>query len=115
MGGENRESSNTATPVAHSCKRGRKSSNPPVFDAARTHDADTALIGYGDAKIGGGRIESALDELTYDLPCGFLVFDGQVLALSDVLVPTAGGPLSDLSVAEIGNYRVSNFSPIKNR
>jgi len=68
-----------------------------VFDAARTHDADTVVMGYGGAQFAGGRAEGALDELTHDLPCDFLVFDGHELALSDVLVPTAGGPSSDLS------------------
>ncbi len=68
-----------------------------VFDAARTHDADTVVMGYGGAQFAGGRAEGALDELTHDLPCDFLVLDGQELALSNVLVPTAGGPSSDLS------------------
>jgi amino acid transporter/nucleotide-binding universal stress UspA family protein len=68
-----------------------------VFDAARTHDADTVVMGYGGAQFAGGRAEGTLEELTHDLPCDFLVLDGQELALSDVLVPTAGGPSSDLS------------------
>ena len=68
-----------------------------VFDAARTNDADTVVMGYGGAQFAGGRAETTLDELTQDLPCDFLVLDGQELDLSDVLVPTAGGPSSDLS------------------
>ncbi|MUV59873.1 amino acid permease [Halobacterium sp. CBA1126] len=68
-----------------------------VFDAARTYDADTVVMGYGGAQFAGGRAEGTLDELTHDLPCDFLVLDGQELSLSDVLVPTAGGPSSDLS------------------
>jgi len=68
-----------------------------VFDAARTHDADTVVMGYGGARLAGGRAETAIDELTHDLPCDFLVLDGEDLDLSDVLVPTAGGPSSDLS------------------
>ncbi|MUW15154.1 cationic amino acid transporter [Halorubrum sp. CBA1125] len=68
-----------------------------VFDAARTNDADTVVMGYGGARFAGGRVEGSLDELTHDLPCDFLVLDGQTLDLSDVLVPTAGGPSSDLS------------------
>jgi nucleotide-binding universal stress UspA family protein len=68
-----------------------------VFDAARTNDADTVVMGYGGARFAGGRVEGSLDELTHDLPCDFLVLDGQRLDLSDVLVPTAGGPSSDLS------------------
>jgi len=68
-----------------------------VFDAARTSDADTVVMGYGGARFAGGRAEAALEELTHDLPCDFLVLDGQELDLSDVLVPTAGGGSSDLS------------------
>ncbi|MFW5917195.1 MAG: amino acid permease, partial [Halorubrum sp.] len=68
-----------------------------VFDAARTNDADTVVMGYGGARFAGGRVEASLDELTSDLPCDFLVLDGQRLDLSNVLVPTAGGPSSDLS------------------
>ncbi|RAW44131.1 cationic amino acid transporter [Halorubrum sp. 48-1-W] len=68
-----------------------------VFDAARTNDADTVVMGYGGTRFAGGRVEGSLDELTHDLPCDFLVLDGQQLDLSDVFVPTAGGPSSDLS------------------
>jgi nucleotide-binding universal stress UspA family protein len=68
-----------------------------VFDAARTNDADTVVMGYGGTRFAGGRVEGSLDELARDLPCDFLVLDGQRLDLSDVLVPTAGGPSSDLS------------------
>ncbi|MFD1598973.1 amino acid permease [Halobellus rarus] len=68
-----------------------------VFDAARSNDADTVVMGYGGTQFAGGRAEGTLDELTHDLPCDFLVLDGEGLDLSDVLVPTAGGPSSDLS------------------
>jgi len=68
-----------------------------VFDAARTNDADTVVMGYGGTRFAGGRVEGSLDEIARDLPCDFLVLDGQRLDLSDVLVPTAGGPSSDLS------------------
>jgi nucleotide-binding universal stress UspA family protein len=68
-----------------------------VFDAARTNDADTVVMGYGGTQFASGRAEGALDELAHDLPCDFLVLDGQDLTLTNVLVPTAGGPSSDLS------------------
>ncbi|WP_138004812.1 amino acid permease [Halalkalirubrum salinum] len=68
-----------------------------VFDAARTNNADTVVMGYSGAQFTGGRAEGSLDELTHDLPCDFLVLDGQELDLADILVPTAGGPSSDLS------------------
>jgi amino acid transporter len=76
-----------------------------VFDAARTNDADTVVMGYGGARFAGGRAESALEELAHDLPCDFLVLDGQDLELTDVLVPTAGGPSSDLSAEVAGALR----------
>jgi amino acid transporter/nucleotide-binding universal stress UspA family protein len=68
-----------------------------VFDAARTHDADRVVMGYGGTQFASGRAEGAFEELTHNLPCDFLILDGQDLDLSDVLVPTAGGPSSDLS------------------
>jgi len=68
-----------------------------VFDAARTNDADTVVMGYGGTRFAGGRVEGSLDEVARDLPCDFLVLDGRRLDPSDVLVPTAGGPSSDLS------------------
>ena len=68
-----------------------------VFDAARTNDADAVVMGYGGARFAGGRVEGSLDEIARDLPCDFLVLDGQPLDPADVLVPTAGGPSSDLS------------------
>ncbi|NHN47971.1 amino acid permease [Halostella sp. JP-L12] len=73
-----------------------------VFDAARTTDADTVVMGYSGTQFAGGRAEGTLDELTHDLPCDFLVLDGQELDYSDVLVPTAGGLSSDLS-AEVAH------------
>ena len=68
-----------------------------VFDAARTNDADAVVMGYGGTRFAGGRVEGSLDELARELPCDFLVFDGERLDPSEVLVPTAGGPSSDLS------------------
>ncbi len=68
-----------------------------VFDAARTHDVDAVVMGWGGSSLGEGRIETPLDELTHDLPCDFLVFDGETVDASRVLVPTAGGEDSDVS------------------
>ncbi|MFW5963777.1 MAG: universal stress protein [Natronomonas sp.] len=69
-----------------------------VFDAARTNDADTVVMGYSGARF-GGRAEGIVEELAHDLPCDFLVFDGEAFDPSRVLVPTAGGYSSELSAA----------------
>ncbi|MFB6296284.1 MAG: amino acid permease [Halobacteriales archaeon] len=71
-----------------------------IFDAARTHDADLVVMGWGGDSHGApGRVETRFDELAHDLPCDFLVFRDRGLDASEVLVPTAGGPDSDLSAA----------------
>ncbi|WP_284014494.1 amino acid permease [Halobaculum litoreum] len=75
-----------------------------VFDAARTHDADMVVMGWGPEGHGApGRVEGRIDELTQDLPCDFLVLKDRGLDPQRVLVPTAGGPDSDLS-AEVAGY-----------
>mgnify|MGYP002760671350 CR=1 FL=1 len=71
-----------------------------VFDAARRFGADITVMGWGeDAHRSPGRAESAIDELAYSLPCDFLVFRDRGFDASQILVPTAGGPDSDLSAA----------------
>ncbi|MFB6087796.1 MAG: amino acid permease [Haloarculaceae archaeon] len=69
-----------------------------VFDAARTHDADLVVMGWGeDAHGSPGRAESAIDEVVGDVPCDFLVLRDRGFDTSHLLVPTAGGPDSELS------------------
>ncbi len=69
-----------------------------VFGAARRLKADSVVMGWSeDRPWAAGRAESALDELTHDLPCDFLVLKDRDLSAERVLVPTAGGPDSDLS------------------
>ncbi|QAU13205.1 amino acid permease [Halorubrum sp. BOL3-1] len=71
-----------------------------VFDAARTYGADMTVMGWGEDSHGApGRAESAVDELAYSLPSDFLVFRDRGFDPSQILVPTAGGPASDLSGA----------------
>ena len=80
-----------------------------IFDAARTHDADQVVMGWGeDAHGSPGRAESAIDEMTGDLPCDFLVLRDRGFDTERVLVPTAGGPDSDLS-AEIATILRNEF------
>jgi len=69
-----------------------------VFDAARTHEADLVVMGWGDNSHGSpGRVESAIDDLVTDLACDFLVLKDRGFDPDHILVPTAGGPDSDLS------------------
>ncbi len=72
-----------------------------VFDAARRFDADRVVMGWGsDRPWAAGTAQRPIDELTHDLPCDFLILKDRGLATDRVLVPTAGGPDSELS-AEI--------------
>jgi len=80
-----------------------------VFDAARTYDADIAVMGWGpDAHGSPGRAESAMDEVTGDPPCDFLLLRDRGFDPSRLLVPTAGGPDSDLS-AEVARLLADQF------
>jgi len=69
-----------------------------VFDIANRKQADLVVIGWGnDQPWDTVRTSRSLRELTSDLPCDFLVFSDRGLDLSRVLLPTAGGPDSDLA------------------
>ena len=69
-----------------------------IFDAAKTHDADLVVMGWGPDSHGSpGRAESAFDEMAGNIPCDFLVMKDRGFDPSELLVPTAGGPDSDLS------------------
>ncbi|WP_336001933.1 amino acid permease [Halorientalis halophila] len=71
-----------------------------IFGAARSADADLVVMGWGPDSHGSpGRAESAIDDLAHDLPCDFLVFKDRGFDPSRLLVPTAGGPDSELSAA----------------
>jgi amino acid transporter/nucleotide-binding universal stress UspA family protein len=64
-----------------------------IFDAARTHDADTVVMGWGPDSHGSpGRAESAFDDLARDLPCDFLMVRHRGFDPSHIVVPTRGGP-----------------------
>ena len=71
-----------------------------IFDAAKTYDADLTVMGWGPGSHGSpGRAESAIDELAASLPCDFLVLKDRGFDPSEILLPTAGGPDSELSAA----------------
>ncbi|WP_435101310.1 amino acid permease [Halarchaeum sp. P4] len=69
-----------------------------IFDVAESHHADLVVMGWGpDAHRSPGRAESGLDDLSTRLPCDFLLLKDRGFDPDRVLVPTAGGPDSDLS------------------
>ena len=71
-----------------------------IFSAARRYGADTCVMGWGPEAHGApGRAERTLDELAHSLPCDFLMFRDRGFDPSRILVPTAGGPDSDLAAA----------------
>jgi amino acid transporter/nucleotide-binding universal stress UspA family protein len=71
-----------------------------IFDAARSNNADQVVMGWGaDAHGSPGRVESAIDEITQDMPCDFLVLRDRGFDPSRILVPTAGGPDSALAAS----------------
>jgi amino acid transporter len=81
-----------------------------IFDAARTHDADMVVMGWGPS--GGSRAESGIDEITGDVPCDFLVLKDRGFDPDRVLVPTAGGPDSELSAAVANHLRAEFGSEV---
>ncbi|WP_197409701.1 universal stress protein, partial [Haloferax profundi] len=71
-----------------------------VFDAAEMYNADLVVMGWGPDSHGApGRAESAIEEMTNTLPYDVLVLKDRGFDPSSVLVPTAGGPDSDLSAS----------------
>ncbi len=68
-----------------------------IFDVARRHEADTVVMGWGPGRPwSAGRAEGPLDELTETLPCDFLILKDRGFQPREILLPTAGGPDSDL-------------------
>ncbi len=71
-----------------------------IFDAAETYGADLVMLGWGEDSHGSpGRVESALGDIAGELPCDFAIIKNQGIDASRVLVPTNGGPDSDVSAA----------------
>jgi amino acid transporter/nucleotide-binding universal stress UspA family protein len=80
-----------------------------IFDAARTHDADLVVMGWGGEAHGSpGRAESAVDEVVGGIPCDFVMLRDREFDPSSILLPTAGGPGSGLS-AEIVRLLAAEF------
>ncbi|MFC7057059.1 formate/nitrite transporter family protein [Halovenus salina] len=69
-----------------------------IFDRARRTNPDLVVMDWDKEKVwNSARAEGYLDELTNRLPCDFLVARDRGLDASRILIPTAGGPDSDLS------------------
>ncbi|MFB6201512.1 MAG: amino acid permease [Halorhabdus sp.] len=80
-----------------------------IFDAARDHEADIVVMGWEEDGHGSpGRVESAVDELTSDLPYDFVVLRDRGFDPGEILVPTAGGPDSELS-AEVATVLQAEY------
>jgi len=72
-----------------------------VFHTAERERADLVVLGWDDDRPWSeGRAEGRMNELTSNLPSDFLILKDRDLDTSRILLPTAGGPDSDLS-AEI--------------
>jgi formate/nitrite transporter FocA (FNT family)/nucleotide-binding universal stress UspA family protein len=69
-----------------------------IFSQARQDKADLVVMDW-DENDSWGTLRSGrpIDELTSTLPCDFLVLRDRGFDTSEVLLPTAGGPDSDLS------------------
>ncbi|MGM0447167.1 MAG: formate/nitrite transporter family protein [Methanobacteriota archaeon] len=69
-----------------------------VFNMARRTRPDAVLMGWGNDQLwSAARAERPIDELTNQLPCDFLILNEHELDTSRILIPTSGGPDSDLS------------------
>ena len=84
-----------------------------IFDAAETHDADLIVMGWGPDSHGApGRIEGTFDEIAQDVPCDVLVLRDRGFDPEHVLVPTAGGPDSELSAGTAALLRAEYDSEV---
>jgi amino acid transporter/nucleotide-binding universal stress UspA family protein len=77
-----------------------------LYAAAKQYNADLAVMGWGPGDR--SRVEGRLGEMTDAVPCDFLVLKDRGFETDRVLVPTAGGPDSDLS-AVIARHLQSEF------
>ncbi|WP_224447516.1 formate/nitrite transporter family protein [Haloprofundus salilacus] len=82
-----------------------------IFSIAARTRADLVLMGWGGNELwSAARAERPLDELANKLPCDFLILSDRDLDTSRVLLPTAGGPDSDLSAEVARKLRTTDGS-----
>jgi amino acid transporter len=85
-----------------------------IFDAARTHDADLVVMGWNPGAHGApGRVEGTMDELVHSLPCDMLVMKDRGFDPSRIVVPTAGGPDSELAAEVAALLRVTRNAEVQ--
>jgi amino acid transporter/nucleotide-binding universal stress UspA family protein len=77
-----------------------------LYAAAKQYNADLAVMGWGPGDR--SRVEGSIGEMTEAVPCDFLVLKDRGFETDRVLVPTAGGPDSDLSAA-VARHLQSEF------
>lgn len=69
-----------------------------IFNTARQYDADVCVMGWGPDSPGvAERAEPLVDELAHSLPCDFLIFKDRGFDPSRILLPTTGGPHTDMA------------------
>nr|WP_244531681.1 formate/nitrite transporter family protein [Halogranum amylolyticum] len=77
-----------------------------VFDRANRTRPDLVMMNWEENGLwASARAERPIAELTNRLPCDFLVVKDRGLDYSRVLLPTAGGPDSDLSAEVARTFR----------
>ncbi|ELY95565.1 formate/nitrite transporter family protein [Natrialba taiwanensis] len=84
-----------------------------IFNLAESKRSDLVVIGWGVNELwGAARAERPLSELTRQLPCDFLVLKDRGLDPSKILLPTAGGPDSDLSAEVARTFRETSDAEV---
>jgi nucleotide-binding universal stress UspA family protein len=84
-----------------------------IFDAARTQDADLVVMGWNPGAHGApGRVEGTMDELVHTLPCDMLVLKDRGFDPSRIVVPTSGGPDSELAAEVAALLRVARNAEV---
>ena len=85
-----------------------------IFDSARTYDADLVVMGWTPGAHGApGRVEGTMDELVHSLPCDMLVLNDRGFDPSRIVVPTAGGPDSELAAEVAALLRLTNDAEVR--